>query len=106
MNLYITFSLTESSIHDKCNEIQTSPLSCFPLNSYTDCLTWTSFPVNVGTTNDSIGYAVQLAYHFDMSDHYYIEGLAVAQEVRSLVWQQEGCWFDPWVPPSQVWRCP
>jgi len=31
---------------------------------------------------------------------------AVAQEVRAVVWQQEGCWFDPRAPPSQVSRCP
>ncbi|KAG7257211.1 hypothetical protein CRUP_004300 [Coryphaenoides rupestris] len=24
---------------------------------------------------------------------------AVAQEVRAVVWQQEGCWFDPRAPP-------
>jgi len=24
----------------------------------------------------------------------------VAQEVRVVVWQQEGCWFDPRTPPS------
>jgi len=24
---------------------------------------------------------------------------AVAQEVRGVVWQQEGCWFDPRAPP-------
>jgi len=32
---------------------------------------------------------------------------AVAQEVRAVVWRQEGCWFDPQAPPpSQVSRCP
>jgi len=24
---------------------------------------------------------------------------SVAQEVRAVVWQQEGCWFDPRAPP-------
>jgi len=27
-------------------------------------------------------------------------GAAVAQEVRAVVWQQEGCWLDPRAPPS------
>jgi len=27
-------------------------------------------------------------------------GTAVAQEVRAVVWQQEGCWFNPRAPPS------
>jgi len=26
-------------------------------------------------------------------------GAAVAQEVRAVVWQKEGCWFDPRAPP-------
>jgi len=28
------------------------------------------------------------------------DGQAVAQEVRVVVWQREGCWFDPRAPPS------
>jgi len=27
-------------------------------------------------------------------------GAAVAQEVRAVVWQQEGCWLDPRAPSS------
>jgi len=30
---------------------------------------------------------------------------AVAQEVRAVVWQQEGCWFDPRAPPPPVEVC-
>jgi len=26
----------------------------------------------------------------------------IAQEVRAVVWQQEGCWFDPQALPSQA----
>jgi len=33
-------------------------------------------------------------------------GAAVAQEVRAVVWQQEGCWFDPRALPRYVSRCP
>jgi len=29
-------------------------------------------------------------------------GAALAQEVRAVDWQQEGRWFDPRAPPSQV----
>jgi len=35
-----------------------------------------------------------------------IPWVAVAQEVRVVVWQQEGRWFDPRAPPSYVSRCP
>jgi len=36
----------------------------------------------------------------DMMVHESANGrVSVAQEVRAVVWQLEGCWFDPRAPP-------
>jgi len=35
-----------------------------------------------------------------LSIYLSISGVAVAREVSVVVWQQEGCWFDPQDPPS------
>jgi len=29
----------------------------------------------------------------------YVSVAAGAQDLRAVVWQQEGCWFDPRAPP-------
>jgi len=67
------------------------------------------FTTKLLNRNKGIGYNdVSGGYgSIGISTHYKVlHRAAVAQEVRAVVWQQEGCWFDPRAPPSSVSRCP